>query len=144
MCSLKSTLTGGLERERVGVGGGNVALSYQACHCTARLCLAFYNPFTPPTPRLYFHLPRAPSSFSFFPTTRTCTSSHCICLFSHPFRAPVLQERGVGGVSTRPLRSVPLGTDRDVQNGSQRQDDRSELEPVFAFKYPGGLGVSVR
>lgn len=26
------------------------ALSYQACHCTARLCLAFYNPFTPPPP----------------------------------------------------------------------------------------------
>lgn len=27
-----------------------MALSYQACHCTARLCLAFYNPFTPPPP----------------------------------------------------------------------------------------------
>lgn len=37
VCSLKSTLTGRLERKREGGGsGGILALSYQACHCTAR------------------------------------------------------------------------------------------------------------
>lgn len=35
-----------------------------------------------------------------------------------PIRAPVLQECGVGGISTRPLCSFPLCQNRDVQNCS--------------------------
>ncbi|XP_068587337.1 protein FAM135B isoform X2 [Cebidichthys violaceus] len=42
-------------------------------------------------------------------------------------RTPVLQERGVGGVSTGPICSFPLCQNRDVQNRSQRQDHRARL-----------------
>lgn len=143
VCSLKSTLTGGLERERRG-GGKKSGFIVSSLSLYCAIVLSILQPVHSPAPQLYFHLPLAPSSFSFLPTAQSCTSSHCICLFSHHSRAPVLQERGVGGVSTRPLCSVPLSTDRDVQNGSQRQDDRSEVEPVFAFKHSRGLGVSVR
>ncbi|XP_051925784.1 protein FAM135B isoform X2 [Hippocampus zosterae] len=42
-------------------------------------------------------------------------------------RAAVLQECGAGGVAPGPLRSFPLRPNRDVQNGSQRQNDRPRL-----------------
>lgn len=131
MCSLKSTLTGGLERrKKEGGGKKNCGFIVSSLSLYCAIVLSVLQPVhpPPPTPQLYFHLPLAPSPFFFLHTTHT--GSHCICLFSRPSRAPVLQERGAGGVSAGPLRPVPLSTDRDVQNGSQRQDDRSEVETL--------------
>lgn len=108
----------------------NTVLSYQACHCTLWLYFAFYNQFTPS-----LCLPLSPPLSLFLMHTHQHTLCSLICSFVlSPFRAPVLQERGVSGVSTGPLCSFPLRQNRDVQNRSQRQDHRSEMQILMLYR----------
>ena len=109
--SLKSTLTGDLRK--------NAVLSYQACHCTLWLYFAFTTNSVLSSVSLPLHFSLCLSvslSLSHTHTHTLCSTIYSFVLC--PFRAPVLQEHRIGGVSTGPLCSFPLCQNRDVQNCS--------------------------
>lgn len=121
--ALKSTLTGDLRKKKRKTQFYRIKPVIVLCDCTLR----FTTNSLLPSVFLSHHLCLS------FSCTHTLCSLICSFVLS-PFRAPVLQERGVSGVSTGPLCSFPLRQNRDVQNRSQRQDHRSEMQILMLYR----------